>query len=309
VPAIGRLASARLTAAFDALPEPRQSVARSAPGCRPFDSVEAMLAARVVDGVIVAGPIESRASLTVSALGAGLPVLVEPPMAASIAEADWIADAERAVRLPIMVGFERRWWEPVERLRRALAGAPEGELGVDSVLEIEAPDAEPFVALAAHLDLVRHVVDREVATVSGRRESPAEIQAQLTFHGGGVARCLARQAERDTERVTVRQGKRTYEVRSRSRRIRPASGTFRRAMDLMDLSLGRVPRPRAQAEHAYQGLLRAFVDRVRTRTSAGPGSAAGLAALLTITALQRSLEEAGVEVMVPAAASSRPDLA
>jgi hypothetical protein len=31
--------------------------------------------------------------------------------------------------------------------------------------------------------------------------------------------------------------------------------------------------------------------------------------LLTITALQRSLEEAGVEVMVPAAASSRPDLA
>jgi predicted dehydrogenase len=116
VPAIGRLTSARLTAAFDDLSELRQSVARSAPGCRAFESVDAMLAARVVDGVIVAGPIESRASLAVRALSAGLPVLVAPPIAASIEEGNWIAEAERAVRIPVMVAFERRWWKPAERL-------------------------------------------------------------------------------------------------------------------------------------------------------------------------------------------------
>jgi predicted dehydrogenase len=305
VPAIGRLINARLTAAFDALPETRQSVARSAPGCRAFDSVDAMLAARVVDAVVVGGPIESRASLTVSALGAGLPVLVEPPIAASIEEAHWIAVAERTVRLPIMVGFERWWWEPAERLRRALAGAPEGELSVESVLATEASDADPFVALAAHLDLVRHVVDREIATVSGRRESPGVIQAQLTFHGGGVARCLATSAERPMERITVRWGKRTYEVRSGSRRIWPASGPLRRVMDLVDLAFA--PGARDRVDRAYEGLIQAFVDWVQTRTYAGPGSSAGIAALLDIMALQRSLEEGGVEVMVPGTSGSQAE--
>jgi predicted dehydrogenase len=266
-----------------------------------------MLAARVVDAVVVGGPIESRASLTVSALGAGLPVLVEPPIAASIEEAHWIAEAERTVRLPIMAGFERWWWEPAERLRRALAGVPEGELAVESVLATEASDADPFVALAAHLDLVRHVVDREIATVSGRRESPGEILAQLTFHGGGVARCLARQAEPPMERITVRWGSRTYEVRSGSRRIRPAGGPSRRVIDLVDRALAPGPGARDLVDRAYQGLVRAFVEWVQTRTYAGPGSAAGIAALLDIVALQRSIEEGGVEVIVPGTPGSQAE--
>jgi predicted dehydrogenase len=201
-----------------------------APGCRAFDSVEAMLAARVVDAVVGGGPLETRASLTVTALGAGLPVLAEPPIAASIEEAYWIAEAERAVRLPIMVGFWRRWWHPAEQLRRALAGAPEGEMAIDSALAIETTDADPFIELAAHFDLVRHVADREIASVSARRESPGELEASL---------------------------------------------------------------------------LRAFVTGVQTRTYAAAGSSVGIAALLAITSLQRSLENDGAQAMVPVTPNNR----
>jgi len=307
VPAIGRLPNARLTAAYDPLPEPRQIVARSAPGCRAFDSVAALLAARVIDAAVIGGPPESRASLAVSALGAGLPVLVQPPMAASLEEADWIAEAERAVRLPVMVGFHRWWWEPAERLRRVLASLPEGELLVESTVAIDAGHADPFVALAAHLDLVRHLVDREIATVSGRRDAPGEIQAQLTFHGGGLARCLARPASSPDERITVRSGARSYVVRSGSGRIWPPGGPVRRVMDLVDSGLGRVVGRRDAVSRSYEGLLRAFVQAAQTRTFAGPGSAVGIAALLGITALRRSLEAGGTEMIVPATPGNRPD--
>src|SRR6478735_8084694 len=84
LPAIARLTNARLTAAYDARPEQRQRIARMAPGCRNFDTPEALLAARVVDAVIVASPQDSQASLAVMALGAGVPVLIEPPLAASL---------------------------------------------------------------------------------------------------------------------------------------------------------------------------------------------------------------------------------
>jgi predicted dehydrogenase len=306
VPAIGRLTSARLTAAYDALPESRQIVARSAPGCRAFDSIEAMLAARVVDAAVVGGPLENRASLTVSALGAGLPVLVEPPIAASIEEADWIAEAERAVRVPIMVGIRRRWWKPAERLRRALAGAPEGEMAVESALAIEAGDPDPFVELAGHLDLVSHVVDREIATVSARRESPDTIEAQLTFHGGGAARCLARPGARSMERIGIRWGTRSYEIRWGSNRIRPASGPRRRAMDLMGAVPARLLGTRDPVDLSYESMLGAFVHGVQTKGSTPPGSSAGIAALLAITALRRSLEEGGVAAAVPPTLSHRP---
>jgi predicted dehydrogenase len=304
VPAIGRLTSARLTAVFDDLPEPRQSVARSASGCRAFDSVDAMLAARVVDGVVVAGPIESRASLTVRALGAGLPALVVPPIAASIEEAAWIAEAERVVRIPVLVGFQRRWWDPVEHLRRALAAAPEGDLEVDGALTIETGDADPLVALNAHLDLVRHVVDREIAAVSGRREALGETQTHLTFHGGGVARCLTRSGGRSMERIRVQQGKRVYEVRSGSSRLRPATDPGRSAIDLVASVLARVAGASHTVDQDYEAMMRAFVDRVQARNYAGPGSSAGMAALLAITALRRSLQDGGVEVIVPATPSS-----
>ena len=165
VPAIARLANARLTAVYDPLPEQRQRVARMAPGCRPFDSPEGLLEARVVDAVLVAAPPDSHAAFGVMALGAGVPVLIEPPLAASLEGAEWIREAERAVRLPVMVGFTRRWWPPVERLRLALAGPREEELRVVSEIVLDVGDAvgdaDPFLALAAHLDLVRHVADRE----------------------------------------------------------------------------------------------------------------------------------------------------
>jgi predicted dehydrogenase len=307
VPAIGRLPNARLTAAYDPLPEPRQIVARLAPGCRAFDSVEALLAARVVDAAVIGGPAESRASLAVSALGAGLPVLVLPPLAASLEEADWIAEAERAVRLPVVVGFHQWWWEPAERLRRVLASRPEGELLVESTVAIDAGEADPFVVLAAHLDLVRHLVDREIAMVSGRRDEPGEIRAQLTFHGGGLARCLARPGSTQHERITVRSGARAYVVRSGSGRIWPPGGPARRVMDLVDSSVGHVVGRRDAVRRSYEGLLSAFVRAAQTRTFVGPGSSVGIAALLAVLALRRSLEAGGTEMIVPATPSNRPE--
>jgi len=301
VPAIARLTNARLTAAFDELPERSRLLARSAPGCRAFDSAEALLEARVVDAVLIASPLESHAILAVKALGAGLPVLIEPPLAASLEEAEWIREAERAIRLQVMVGFNRRWWAPVERVRRELAGGEEGAPAVDSEVVIDVRDADPFKALAAHLDLVRHVVDREVATIGGRRDAPGEIQAQVGFHGGGAALCRARPGNRPHERITIRSGRRSYEIRWGSQRCWPAGGPGRRALDLADSVSRRGSGSRDALARTYEAQLGAFVRSVESGAGGTPGTTDGTAALLAIHALRRSLEEGGAEVAVPLA--------
>jgi len=271
-----------------------------APGCRPFETPEALLAARVVDAVIVDSPPDRQASLAVMALGAGVPVLIQPPLAASLEEAEWIREAGRAVRLPVMVGFNRRWWPPVKGLRLALSGPKEEELRVASEIVLEVRDADPFLTLADHLDVVRHVVDQEFAAVSGRSEAPGELLADILFHGGGRAICGARPGARPGERITVQFGARSYQIRSGSERFRPATGLWRQALDLADSVLRRVLPSRDRTAWLYQEQLRAFIGAIQSRTGASPGVTDGMAVLLAIDALRRSLEHGGAETQVPA---------
>jgi predicted dehydrogenase len=306
VPAIARLPGARLTAAYDPLPERREFIARLSPGCRPFPSAEALFAARVVDAVVIASPAETHGPLAVQALGAGLPALIDQPLAVSLDEAAWIREAEQIVRLPVMVGFNRRWWEPVERVRRALAEAQLGEIAVESVLVTEVGNcraqpvaADALRALGIHLDLLRHLLDREIATVSAHRDPPADIAARLTFHGDGIALCRAGLGDRSEEHIMVRDGSRSYEVRAGSERVRPAAGVGRRALDLGDSARRRILGGRDSLTRSYERQMGAFVDGVRSRMGASPGTTDGIAAMLAVDAVRRSLAEGGAEISVP----------
>src|SRR4029077_3156271 len=138
---------------------------------------------RVVDAVVIAAPADARGTLAVRPLGAGLPVLLDPPLASSPEEAEWIREAEGIVHLPVMVAFNRRWWAPAERVRRALGRAAEFEVTIESVLVSDPRDADPCQALTPRLDLARHLLEREIATVSARRETPEEVEARVTFQG------------------------------------------------------------------------------------------------------------------------------
>src|SRR5690242_21705540 len=227
LPAMRALSTVRLTAAYDPSVERRDAVARLAPGCRSVSSPEALFETRVVDAVIVAAPVAKRAALAVQSLGAGagIPVLIDPPMAASVEEGLWIRDAEQIVRLPVMVGYNRRRWRPVEVVRRVLAAdapAVGQEPTIESTLLRTAdpgappPDESGFdprvlLDLNVHLDLVRHLMGRELATVTARRDPREQILVQATFHGGGTATCRVGRAERSEERVLIRAGKRAFE--------------------------------------------------------------------------------------------------
>ena len=98
VPAILRTRETRLTAVCDPVPERRQLVARAAPGCRAFATAEELFASRSVDAVLVASPPETHVALAELALRAGVPVLVEMPLAGSLAEAIHLAELERKAR-------------------------------------------------------------------------------------------------------------------------------------------------------------------------------------------------------------------
>ena len=125
LPALRHVPEVEVVAFADTRPETAAEVARLLGAGRVVDT-EHMLEDGEVEAVAVCTPPATHAELAIAALEAGKHVLLEKPVAASLEEADRIA--ERAARSPqqVLVGFNFRRHRFVERARRLVA---EGALG------------------------------------------------------------------------------------------------------------------------------------------------------------------------------------
>jgi phthalate 4,5-cis-dihydrodiol dehydrogenase len=119
------LARARLAAVAEVDAERRERFSREY-GCPGFERYEEMLGRADVDAVVVALPHWLHAEVTITALDAGKHVLLEKPMAMTVAECDAMIAAEQRSGRKLMVGHSQHFF-PVNLAVRQLLGS--GELG------------------------------------------------------------------------------------------------------------------------------------------------------------------------------------
>ena len=143
-------------------------------GAEPADSPEALLKSGV-DGVVVAAATDAHPSLILAAVDAGLPVFCEKPLAGSITEAIEVAKRVEASRVPVQIGYQRRFDAAFQAARAAVAS---GELGwlhtVRSTTLDPGPPPPAYVAVSGGIfrdcsvhdfDSIRWVTGREVVEV------------------------------------------------------------------------------------------------------------------------------------------------
>jgi predicted dehydrogenase len=158
------------------------------------------------DALIIAAPAEAHHALAAAALRAGKHVLVEKPIAATLAEADDLAALATAHKLVLQVGH-------LERFSAAHA-ALAGRLGAP--LYIEAARIAPFkprgTDVSVILDLMIHDLDLILALVASPIESVDAVgaavasphediaNARIRFVNGAVATITASRVSPRTER-------------------------------------------------------------------------------------------------------------
>ena len=101
-----RSGDCRLAAIAD--PGPEAVAYAGSLGVAHYVDLEAMLAAERLDGVIVATPNAAHAPNALSCIRRGLPILIEKPLAESLANAERIVEAAERARVPVLVGHHRR---------------------------------------------------------------------------------------------------------------------------------------------------------------------------------------------------------
>jgi predicted dehydrogenase len=160
----------------------------------------------VSDALVIASPAETHHALAVAGLRAGKHVLVEKPIAATLAQADELAGLAAERRLVLQVGHLERF--------SAAFGALEGKLGPP--LYIEATRIAPFkprgTDVSVILDLMIHDLDLILSLVASPIESVDAVgaavasehadiaNARIRFANGAVATIAASRIAARTER-------------------------------------------------------------------------------------------------------------
>ena len=95
-------------------------------GVKAYATIDDLIEARAAEVILVATPHPAHAESAVKAARAGVHVLVEKPLASSLADCDAILAASRAGGVSVGMICQRRFFEPCQRIRRAI---DEGKLG------------------------------------------------------------------------------------------------------------------------------------------------------------------------------------
>lgn len=159
-----------------------------------------------VDAVTVATPTELHAEIGTAFLRAGVPALVEKPLARSVAEADALIEAAAAAGTVLAVGHTERFNPAVEAARPTLADPrfievhrlgtfPERSLDIDVVFDLMIHDLD--VVLSIVPSPVQSVEAVGVPVLTPRVDI---ANARIKFANGCIANITASRISRDRVR-------------------------------------------------------------------------------------------------------------
>jgi myo-inositol 2-dehydrogenase/D-chiro-inositol 1-dehydrogenase len=184
------IAGARLAGVQDVSRERADALARET-GAKVYDEPLSLIADEAIDAVMICSPDPTHHQLALSAIAVGKPVLVEKPLASTLAEARQVLDAEmKHGRRLVQVGFMRRFDPGYRAMKAELLGGRLGQALFLHCIHRNAvgPDyltSELVIASSAghEFDIARYLLDDEIvaATVTSPRASRLAPNRQPQF--------------------------------------------------------------------------------------------------------------------------------
>lgn len=163
-------------------------------GAKVFPSAEAIFASADVDAVLIATATDTHADLLELAVAAGKPVLCEKPIDLSLARVNQCATKIAGAKVPIQLGFVRRFDPGHAAVRKAIEAGDIGELHQVVITSRDpglAPEAYLKVSggilrdMTIHdLDMARFILGEEVTEVfaTGSRLVDPALMEKLGDH-------------------------------------------------------------------------------------------------------------------------------
>jgi predicted dehydrogenase len=311
------ITEADLFAVSDLRPERLDHVGSRYPGLRLYSDPQELLASDV-DAVVVASPIHTHHALAREALLAGKHVLVEKPLAASVAEAADLLTLARRQRRVLMAGHTFVYNPAVRELRRLVQEGDLGRIYYGDAARLNLGLFQRHVNvlwdLAPHdISILMHVLDQDPVMVSARGSTCVQADVhdvcylEIQFSGGPSAHVHVSWLDPDKVRRLTLVGDRRMAVfddvsaasklrvydRGVERPVTDNYGEFELAYRHGEIVIPYIAwrEPlRLECEH--------FLHCIRSGSQPLSGGEQGLAVVATLEAAERSLRNGGLRVPV-----------
>src|SRR6266849_6442463 len=267
-------------------------------GTRAFKGMEELQGA--VDAVSVAVPTIAHAEVGCRLMAMGIDVLVEKPMAASLAEADALLEAARRHQRILQVGHVERFNPAVIAVEPIVNRPLFFEVHRLGVFTPRSLDVDVIYDLMIHdLDILLALVNEPVTEVKAvgipvLTDKVDIAHARLEFAGGAVANITASRVS--TERVRKMRFFQQHEYISLDYARRDALRIgVKKPGPRPEFGFEKLKAPAVEPLHAE---LEAFVDAARSRKEPRTNGAAGRAALELASRVMASIQEHAARVQI-----------
>ncbi|HSR98542.1 MAG TPA: Gfo/Idh/MocA family oxidoreductase [Kofleriaceae bacterium] len=311
----------RVVAIAELSPTRRQAAATAVPHIKCVADAAAVIADPGVDAVAIATPIFTHHALAKAALEAGKHVVVEKPLAPSVAEAEELAALAAGAGRVLMVDHTFVYTSAVRKIRDLIA---RGELGrvlyLDSVrinLGLFQPDYNVIWDLAPHdLTIMDYVLSQTVGTTArwisaigvshyGRHENLAYLT--VGFDDGLLAHVHVNWVAPVKTRRTIIAGSKKMLVWDDTSPVEPVkiyeSSVDVKAIDKetayalnVQYRSGDVHSPKLDGREALSVMAAEFAAACLDGAPSASDAAAGVRIVRMLEAAQRSLEQQGARV-------------
>ncbi len=294
-------------------PERAAAVRRLYPAVRTVERAEEALSLPDVDAVAIATPVATHYQLVRRALEHGKHVVVEKPLAGSVAEAEELVALAAGRRRVLMVDHTFLYTGAVQLLKRLVTDGSLGRLTyVDSTrinLGLFQHDINVLWDLAAHdVSIVRYLVEEPVASVQaiGVSHTPNGIEdiayLVLNFASGLIAHFNCSWISPVKIRRMLIGGDRrmalyddmeaTEKVKVYDSGVEVSSDEERQRL-LFDYRVGDIFVPKVAVREALEAMAADFVSAVTQGTTPVSSSAVGLEVVRILEASQLSIKSSG----------------
>jgi predicted dehydrogenase len=307
----------RITAVAEPDPAKRPRIAELAPGARWAASADAIIDAPDIDAVVIAAPASTHVELALAAFQAQKHVLVEKPLARSLADAHRVANAAARAGTVGMVGHLMVFHPAVRRIRELLGSGSLGQPFYVHAMRVNLGrirrDETALWCFGPHdLSMIDHILGEHPITVSACGTAVLQpgiedvVFVTLRYRSGILANLhLSWLSPRKERRFTLVCSQKMVElddVSPEKLRIydkgydRPPE--FTQFGEFLTIRDGDVHIPKVAMEEPLRAEIRHFLDCIERGQSPATDLAQGVRVTATLEAAERSLRAGGAPLPV-----------
>ena len=277
-----------------------------------------VIAAKGIDAIAIATPVNSHYSLVRAALAAGKHVLVEKPLAASLHDAESLVAYAQKKSLVVMVDHTYIYSGAIETMKKLVDS---GEIGLLQSftsmrfnLGLFQSDINVIWDLAAHdLSILLYLVEKEPALVNAtgisHTENGLENIAYITmrYKDGMIAHVGVSWVSPVKIRQILVSGDRkmiAYDDTQASEKVKVYDAGYSVRTDVekqrlyMDYRSGDILVPKIRTTEALEGVIEDFVRAMSSGVRPRSDAEFGLKVVRTLDAAERSLRKGGGEILL-----------